>query len=53
MPRRDYTSDTVLRTLFRRRVEISTWLESPAKRAHLARINHLIEERRKDVGRAA
>jgi len=53
LPRHDFTSDTVLRSLLRRRVEISTWLESPAKRAHLAAVNRLIDQRRKDAGRAA
>jgi hypothetical protein len=36
--------DPVLRGLLRKRVEICTWLDGPAKQAHLARLNRMIEE---------
>jgi hypothetical protein len=39
-------ADPALRALLLRRAEIQTWLESPAKRAHLARVNRMIEEHR-------
>jgi hypothetical protein len=40
------SDDRVLQALLRKRVEIYTWLESPMKQAHLAKINRMIEERR-------
>jgi hypothetical protein len=42
-----------MRSLLRKRVEISTWLDSPAKRAHLTAVNRMIEQRRREVRRAA
>jgi hypothetical protein len=45
--------DPVLRQLLRRRVEIYTWLDSPAKQAHLAAVNRMIERHRRESARAA
>jgi hypothetical protein len=45
--------DPVLSSLLRRRVEIYTWLDSPAKQAHLAAINRKIERLRQESSRAA
>lgn len=42
-------TDPVMQALLRKRVEIYTWLDSPAKQAHLAKINRMIEERRNSV----
>jgi hypothetical protein len=44
--------DPVLAHLLLKRVEIYTWLDSPAKRAHLAAINRLIEEHTQEVAAA-
>jgi hypothetical protein len=44
--------DPVLAHFLRKRVEIYTWLESPAKQAHLAAINRLIEEHTREVAAA-
>jgi len=44
--------DAVLAHLLLKRVEIYTWLDSPAKRAHLAAINRLIEEHTQEVAAA-
>ena len=44
--------DAVLAHLLLKRVEIYTWLDSPAKRAHLAAINRLIEEHSREVAAA-
>jgi hypothetical protein len=37
-------SDPVLAALLLKRVQVYTWLDSPAKRANLAAINRMIEE---------
>jgi hypothetical protein len=47
------STDPVLHALLRKRVEIYTWLESPVKQAHLAKINHMIEEHRDSLNHAA
>jgi len=39
-------ADPVLKTLLRKRVEVYTWLDGPAKQAYLAKINRMIEQRR-------
>jgi hypothetical protein len=36
--------DPVLEALLLKRVEVYTWLDSPAKQANLAAINRMIEE---------
>jgi hypothetical protein len=41
--------DPVLEALLLQRVEIYTWLDSPAKQANLAAVNRLIEERHQEV----
>jgi hypothetical protein len=38
--------DPSLHALLRKRVEIYTWLDSPAKQAYLAKINRMIEQHR-------
>jgi hypothetical protein len=43
------TTDPVPERLLRKRVEVYTWLDSPAKQAHLAAINHQIEQLRRQV----
>ena len=39
--------DPVLAHFLRKRVEIYTWLDSPAKQANLAAINRLIKEHKR------
>ena len=41
--------DPVLEALLLQRVEIYTWLDSPAKQANLAAVNRLIEEHHREV----
>jgi hypothetical protein len=42
-------SDPVLEALLLKRVEVYTWLDSPAKRANLAAINRMIEEHQRET----
>lgn len=41
--------DPVLEALLLKRVEVYTWLDSPAKKANLAAINRSIEEHQLEV----
>jgi hypothetical protein len=42
-------SDPVLEALLLKRVEVYTWLDSPAKQANLAAINRMIEEHQRET----
>ena len=42
-------SDPVLEALLLKRVEIHTWLDSPAKKANLAAVNSMIREHQREV----
>jgi hypothetical protein len=41
--------DPVLEALLLKRVEVYTWLDSPAKEANLAAINRMIEEHQREI----
>jgi hypothetical protein len=41
--------DPALQALLRKRVEIYTWLDGPAKQAYLAKINRMIEQQRDSI----
>jgi hypothetical protein len=41
--------DPVLEALLLKRVEVYTWLDSPAKQANLAAINRMIEEHQREI----
>jgi hypothetical protein len=41
--------DPVLDALLLKRVEVYTWLDSPAKQANLAAINRMIEEHQREI----
>jgi hypothetical protein len=41
--------DPVLEALLLKRVEVYTWLDSPAKQANLAAINRMIEEHEREI----
>jgi hypothetical protein len=41
--------DPVLEALLLKRVEVYTWLDSPAKQAKLAAINRMIEEHQREI----
>ena len=45
-------SDPVLEALLLKRVEVYTWLDSPAKQANLAAINRMIEEHQREIDAA-
>jgi hypothetical protein len=45
-------SDPVLEALLLKRVEIYTWLDSPAKKANLAAVNSMIQEHQREVAAA-
>jgi hypothetical protein len=45
-------SDPVLEALLLKRVEVYTWLDSPAKQANLAAINRMIEEHQREKPRS-
>jgi hypothetical protein len=41
--------DPVLEALLLKRVEVYTWLDSPAKQANVAAINRMIEEHQRKI----
>jgi hypothetical protein len=41
--------DPVFEALLLKRVEVYTWLDSPAKQANLAAINRMIEEHQREI----
>jgi hypothetical protein len=42
-------NDPALEALLLKRVEVYTWLDSPAKQANLAAINRMIEEHQRET----